>query len=91
MAIRRIAKALRNGGKIISDKGKKMRGKKKKRFFTMILIYFINLVFFFFQQQSNENGKTREVEVDIDELLDMDTDDHRRSYLQVLFLILVVI
>ncbi|XP_048505972.1 protein phosphatase 1 regulatory subunit 14B [Athalia rosae] len=30
----------------------------------------------------NENGKTREVEVDIDELLDMDTDDHRRSYLQ---------
>lgn len=30
----------------------------------------------------NENGKSREVEVDIDELLDMDTDDHRRSYLQ---------
>ena len=31
----------------------------------------------------SENGKSREVEVDIDELLDMDSDDHRRSYLQV--------
>ncbi|XP_043286193.1 protein phosphatase 1 regulatory subunit 14B isoform X2 [Venturia canescens] len=32
--------------------------------------------------ETNDNGKNREVEVDIDELLDMDSDDHRRSYLQ---------
>jgi hypothetical protein len=30
-----------------------------------------------------ENSKTREVEVDIDELLDMDNDDQRRRHLQV--------
>ncbi|XP_068986551.1 protein phosphatase 1 regulatory subunit 14B isoform X1 [Bombus flavifrons] len=30
----------------------------------------------------NENGKNREVEIDIDELLDMDSDDHRRRFLQ---------
>jgi len=30
-----------------------------------------------------ENPKTREVEVDIDELLDMDSDDQRRRHLQV--------
>ncbi|XP_049788836.1 protein phosphatase 1 regulatory subunit 14C isoform X2 [Schistocerca nitens] len=29
-----------------------------------------------------ENSKTREVEVDIDELLDMDSDDQRRRHLQ---------
>ncbi|KAK0180880.1 hypothetical protein PV327_003215 [Microctonus hyperodae] len=33
-------------------------------------------------ESSNDNGKSREVEVDIDELLDMDSDDHRRAYLQ---------
>ncbi|XP_058805854.1 protein phosphatase 1 regulatory subunit 14C [Phymastichus coffea] len=32
----------------------------------------------------NENGNSREVEVDIDELLDMDSDEHRKSYLQAL-------
>ncbi|XP_076757490.1 protein phosphatase 1 regulatory subunit 14B isoform X3 [Xylocopa sonorina] len=30
----------------------------------------------------NESGKNREVEIDIDELLDMDSDDHRRRFLQ---------
>jgi len=30
----------------------------------------------------NDNQKSREVEVDIDELLDMDTDEDRRSFLQ---------
>ncbi|XP_049833475.1 protein phosphatase 1 regulatory subunit 14C isoform X1 [Schistocerca gregaria] len=32
--------------------------------------------------ESIENSKTREVEVDIDELLDMDSDDQRRRHLQ---------
>lgn len=31
----------------------------------------------------NESGKNREVEIDIDELLDMDSDEHRRRFLQV--------
>ncbi|XP_044015022.1 protein phosphatase 1 regulatory subunit 14B isoform X2 [Aphidius gifuensis] len=31
---------------------------------------------------ANDNGKNREVDVDIDKLLDMDTDDHRRAHLQ---------
>ncbi|XP_076237543.1 protein phosphatase 1 regulatory subunit 14B isoform X2 [Calliopsis andreniformis] len=30
----------------------------------------------------NDSGKNREVEIDIDELLDMDSDDHRRRFLQ---------
>jgi len=32
--------------------------------------------------EPSENSKTREVEVDIDELLDMDSDDQRRRHLQ---------
>lgn len=32
--------------------------------------------------EPSENPKTREVEVDIDELLDMDSDDQRRRHLQ---------
>lgn len=36
----------------------------------------------FFNLQ-NESGKNREVEIDIDELLDMDSDEHRRRFLQV--------
>ncbi|XP_067009799.1 protein phosphatase 1 regulatory subunit 14B isoform X2 [Anabrus simplex] len=32
--------------------------------------------------ETTENSKTREVEVDIDELLDMDSDDQRRRHLQ---------
>ncbi|XP_043259256.1 protein phosphatase 1 regulatory subunit 14B isoform X1 [Colletes latitarsis] len=30
----------------------------------------------------NDSGKNQEVEIDIDELLDMDSDDHRRRFLQ---------
>jgi hypothetical protein len=36
-------------------------------------------VLFLFQ----ENSKGREVEIDVDELLDMDNDDQRRRHLQV--------
>lgn len=45
----------------------------------------ILLIFFFFILQK-DNVKTHEVEVDIDELLDMDSDEHRRHHLNVIFL-----
>ncbi|CAB0033106.1 unnamed protein product [Trichogramma brassicae] len=33
-------------------------------------------------ETKNKSENNREVEVDIDELLDMDTDEHRKTYLQ---------
>jgi hypothetical protein len=44
-----------------------------------VQIFPYNFLLFLLQ----ENPKTREVEVDIDELLDMDSDDQRRRHLQV--------
>lgn len=43
------------------------------------------LIFHFFSclQQPMDNVSNEEVEVDIDELLDMDSDEERRTHLQV--------
>lgn len=45
----------------------------------------IKLINHNFKYRHFQNDKNREVEVDIDELLDMDNDEHRRNYLQVRF------